>query len=234
MNKALTILSTKLLDEQWVAAAEAAGISIEQKSFIKTTPILNEQLANHVKALASQQLVVVFTSVNAVTAVHSLLNDAQPRWTVHCLSGATLNTVRYLLPGCHISANAPNATELAETIIRAFERSVVHFCGNRRLPTLRMTLDDESIDDHEVIVYETMLTPHTVDSEYDGIMFFSPSAGDSFFSANKPDRNTPLFAIGSTTAIELNEHQHPVYISDAPTQESMIQKITEHFNQINA
>ena len=71
MNKALTILSTKLLDEQWVAAAEAAGISIEQKSFIKTTPILNEQLANHVKALASQQLVVVFTSVNAVTAVHS-------------------------------------------------------------------------------------------------------------------------------------------------------------------
>ena len=53
---------------------------------------------------------------------------------------------------------------------------------------------------HEIIVYETVETPVTAIENIDGILFFSPSAVNSFFSVNQLNANTVCFAIGNTTA----------------------------------
>lgn len=36
----------------------------------------------------------------------------------------------------------------------------------------------------ELVVYDTILLPHTINRTYDAIFFFSPSAVESFFSVN--------------------------------------------------
>ena len=59
----------------------------------------------------------------------------------------------------------------------------------------------------EVVVYETEETPSILTKDYEGILFFSPSAVHAFFSSNKPSKNTVLFAIGKTTEEAIRQHK---------------------------
>jgi uroporphyrinogen-III synthase len=59
----------------------------------------------------------------------------------------------------------------------------------------------------EIVVYETEDTPSKLTKNYDGILFFSPSAVNAFFSQNKPAKHTVLFAIGKTTEEAIRQHR---------------------------
>lgn len=56
-------------------------------------------------------------------------------------------------------------------------------------------------------MYETEETPVKLEKQYDGILFFSPSAVQAFYKQNQPAKKTVLFAIGKTTAEALREHK---------------------------
>jgi uroporphyrinogen-III synthase len=83
---------------------------------------------------------------------------------------------------------------------------VYFFCGNQRRPELPQALQAAGLTVEEYVVYTTHAVPHKLESDFNGILFFSPSAVRSFFAVNPVSRHTVLFAIGQTTARELGLH----------------------------
>ncbi len=83
---------------------------------------------------------------------------------------------------------------------------------------------------HEVVVYETVETPTVAADDIDAILFFSPSAVKSFFSVNQLKSGAICFAIGATTAAAVKEYSgNKVFISEAPTQEALLDLIIKTY-----
>jgi uroporphyrinogen-III synthase len=82
-----------------------------------------------------------------------------------------------------------------------------------------------NIDVKEITVYQTALTPKKIDKEYDAILFFSPSAAESFFKSNRLPAQTSVFVIGSTTADTVRRYTNNLPVSaDKPNKIELINK----------
>ncbi|RYY99251.1 MAG: uroporphyrinogen-III synthase [Chitinophagaceae bacterium] len=222
-----TILSTRPLPEALVAEAAALGLHIDTLSFIETEPVDDAETLRLIGVLGAAAAKVVFTSMNAVEAVAPHLHA--PDWEAFCIGYATrrLLTEKLALP---IIGDAPDADSLAGVIIRSGVRSVVFFCGDQRRDALPLRLGIAGIRVHEVIVYRTLLTPQATDKAYDGLLFFSPSAVESYFSLNEAAPGAMFFAIGATTAAAIREHcTNPIVVADEPGKEALARKMMAHF-----
>jgi uroporphyrinogen-III synthase len=192
------ILSTRPLHSALVLEAAARGFEVNCLSFIETEAVQDPALAHHVQSLADSPHAVVFTSMNAVEAVAALVNK-KPDWVVYCIGKTTRMLVEELLQ-LPVKGTGDDAAALAEAIISADEKELLFFCGNIRRDTLPVKLREAGINLEETIVYHTLATPHRVGKDYKSILFYSPSAVESYFSANKAAPEAVLFAIGPTTA----------------------------------
>ena len=86
----------------------------------------------------------------------------------------------------------------------------------------------------EIIVYNTTLTPRKCTSPYEGIIFFSPTAVQSFFSMNSVTHETILFAIGNTTSAAIEQYaSNKVITTEFPGKEQLIDLVIRHFQHIN-
>ena len=84
----------------------------------------------------------------------------------------------------------------------------------------------------EVVVYETTETPEAVEKEYDGVMFYSPSAVRSFFKLNALKDEAIVFAIGATTAAEAKQFcNNKIIESNFPSKEEMVSEAIRYFNK---
>ena len=81
-------------------------------------------------------------------------------------------------------------------------------------------------------MYQTINLPHTIEQQYHGILFFSPSAVQSFFQKNKLRDATILFAIGNTTANEIKKFtDKKIVTSELPEKENLVGKVIEYFSE---
>ena len=173
--------------------------------------------------------------MNAAEAVIQQLKKTkiQPDWNFYCLGGTTKKIIADYFGENKIKSVANNANDLADEVIGNKQTSVVFFCGNIRRDELPDKLKQHHIAVEEVIVYETIETAQLIKKNYDGILFFSPSAVNSFFSINQLPDQTIVFAIGNTTAYSIKEFcKNPVVISDQPDKESLLQTAIDYFEQI--
>ncbi len=225
------ILSTASLDGRLLQKAADEGVLLDAMSFIKISAVEDEALVEKVVDLCYVSATIVFTSVNAVKAVSDIIMAAEPQWDIYCLGNATQAAVLSQFPSCNIVAVANNAAELATIIIEdGEEEEVVFFCGDQRLDTLPDTLRKNKIEVYEVVVYRMQKVQNEISENYDGILFFSPSAVDSFFSANKIDDGVVLFAIGNTTANATKKHTaNKVVFSETASKESMVDYAIKYF-----
>jgi len=232
MSRPIRILSTRALDTALIGQARASGIGIDIASFIETTPIQDAALQQQVQALAGGPLVVIFTSMNAVEAVADYM-DEKPDWRIYCIGGATQRLVKQHFGEAAIAGTAHDAAALAELIVDEDEGDeIIFFCGSQRREELPSLLEDNGLSIEEIVVYETVAVPRKVDKNYNGILFFSPSAVDSFFSVNKVKEGTLLFAIGHTTAGAIKKHSaNKVVIGDEPGKEQLVEKMLEVFGR---
>ena len=177
---------------------------------------------------------MVFTSKNAVSGLvqNSWWNHQAGR--VACLSGETLEAVKSHT-SLTVVLTAGNATELATAIAALPElHRVCFFCGNLRLPHLPRILQDHGIEVEEIITYSTLPTPVKIDVDYKGLMFFSPSAVESFFGMNRPAPEVPCFCIGATTGASVRQHAaNEVVISPHPSQHHLLETIKEYYRKRN-
>ena len=142
----------------------------------------------------STKALVVFTSNNAVKSVASHMQEPPRHWTIYCIGNTTYALAKKYFGEENIKQTAPTASKLAEKILPVIDaKEVTFFCGNLRRNDLPDALREKSILVNEITVYHTSLTPVSIEKEYDAILFFSPSAADSFFRKNSLPSQTTLF-----------------------------------------
>ena len=228
----INILSTRLLEDSLIDEANKKGIHIEVLSFIETETLQNTDVQQEIEQALLQSAAVVFTSMNAVDAVANYQDDQQPDWRIYCIGATTSKLVQKYFGEESIAGTASNAAELADLIANESDfNEVVFFCGDRRRDELPDILRSNNIKVNEIMVYQTIAVPHKIERQYDGILFFSPSAAESFFRANKLPETTLLFSIGNTTAGEIKKFSNnKIFISDKPGKENLVKKMIDFYS----
>lgn len=224
------IISTRPLTGSLVQEARAHNIVIDDThSFIQTEAVSDSTVHQQLAVLSQQNIVTVFTSMNAVEAVAAHLGN-NPHWTIYCIGYATLQLVEKHLPNSPIAGTAPDGEQLAQTIIKDKPSKVHFFCGDQRREELPTLLKANDIIVEDIMVYKTIQTPAFVDNNYDGVLFFSPSAVHSFFTLNQPRLEAVHFAIGKTTAAAIQQYRiENVTIAEEPSKESLAKQAIAYF-----
>ena len=226
----LQILSTRPLSKQLIAQAAVHDILIEEISFIETAIVENESIKNKVENYIQQNITAIFTGMNAVNAIAKFIKQ-EPNWNIYCIGNTTKKLVQSHFGANLIVGTAANAAGLAEVIIAESVKQAVFFCGNQRRDELPAKLKAKNVFVEELVVYNTIETPVLVNKKYNGILFFSPSAAKSFFSINKVDHKTQLFAIGKTTAAAIQQFSsNNVIISNSPGKEDLVMQMIEYYS----
>jgi uroporphyrinogen-III synthase len=229
----ITILSTGNLEKEIVDKAFDLDIIVETLPFIATRPVQGSALKKIVEPLVSQQAFIIITSSNAVESLASSVRVSPSGWTFFCVGHATHTKIKNFFGASSIAASADNATELAREILNwGISEEMIFFCGDQRRDELPDQLRAKGIAVKEVVVYETRQTPQKLTKQYEGILFFSPSAVKSFFSLNQPEPETVLFSIGATTAEALEAFtKNKIIIADNPEKAEVVNKAIEYFKQ---
>lgn len=234
------VLSTKKLEPSLIEKAGENDIEIIEQEFISVKPIIAKEKWNEIFLLIQSKIeVAVFTSSNAVCAIkkylHNYINPFETNWKIFSLSGKTKeNLDKHAEEFGTIVGTADNSKALSEKIVKEKIDEVIFFCGNKRRDELPAILKEAGIKVHEVIVYETVETPAIVTDDFDGVLFFSPSAVQSFFSVNQLKKGTVCFAIGKTTADSIATFtKNKIIISESPDQEMMLASVKFYFENNN-
>ena len=199
INK-VNILSTRPVGKILVAEAASHNITIDEISFIETRKNIDDNSKKKIEELSKKNINAVFTSMNALNAIDSFV-DINSSWKIFCIGNTTKDLAVNIFGKENILGAADNAAALSEKIIATPGVSKAYFfCGNLRRDELPENLKEHGIEVEELTVYHTSFTPQHISKDYDGILFFSPSAVESFFLKNDVVHNTKFFAIGKTTA----------------------------------
>jgi uroporphyrinogen-III synthase len=104
---------------------------------------------------------------------------------------------------------------------------------------LPQALKAAKVNFNEIQVYETTLAPQKISSpdpskgkekKFDGILFFSPSAIESYLKENKI-KNEICFCIGETTAETLEKTTRNIIVADQPSVENVIEDVINYYNK---
>jgi uroporphyrinogen-III synthase len=234
MQDKVFILSTRQVDDWMIRKAAEKNIIIECASFIHTEPVNEHQLPESLDSLFQRELTAVFTSMNAAEAIIARLSGKLPPWNIFSMGFATKDILLSSFRNEQVSGTAYNASALAEEIIKKGEKEVVFFCGDQRRDELPDKLASAHIQVKEMVVYQTSMTPVRIEKDYDAILFFSPSAVDSFFSVNMATLNAVLIAKGSTTKETIKLHsRNTIVVADKTGKNHLVEKALQYFNISN-
>lgn len=222
MTKQINILSTKKLLPNQKQELVDANFTVIEEDFIETN-IKNFELSKINKNL-------IFTSQNAVQSIlqHPKCEDLKSK-DVFSIGMKTKDLLTE--NGFNVVAYTGYAADLAEIISLIYsEETFTFFSGNLRRDVLPNTLKENGITFNEIEVYETIITSKKITKKLDGILFFSPSAVESYFKLNTIKDET-CFCIGETTAEALeNKKVKTIVIADKPSVENVVAEVVEYYN----
>lgn len=229
--KAVRILSTTSITDIRADIKVPDYIVLDDVEFIETSVSIDQEKVVLLQELFQKNIMVAFTSMNAVEAIGALQGASDANWSVYCIGTKTAEFVGRYLSNATIIGTAQNAKELGKLIVEeSMADAIYFFCGNIRRDDLPNVLASSNIRLEETIVYDTTMIREKVDANYDAILFYSPSAVESFFSANKLKEETILFAIGKTTAEALQHYSsNKIVIADLTSKLALINKSLEYF-----
>ena len=234
LKNKIQILSTGPVAEELIKEAAENYIIIDEISFITTEDIDDIAIEKKIRELSNQKITVVFTSTNAVNAVARFISK-QPGWKIFCIGSTTKTLVKKFFGEGAVAEFAENAESLSKLILQNSSiQNITFFCGDKRRDELPGNLNKGGIVVDEIVVYKTIETPTVLTKQYDGILFFSPSAVQSFFSKNSINKNAKIFVIGSTTANAVKLFsQQPVIIAETPGKKNLVHLAINHFSKSN-
>ncbi len=219
MKISINILSTKILLSHQKQALLDAGFLVTEANFI-TTKYLDFEFLTPPSGVGR----LIFTSQNAAQSVllHPKCSALKSK-NVFCVG---LKTKALLEEnGFNVEVYVDYASDLAEIITLIYSNeSYTFFSGNLRKETLPKALKAAKVNFNEIQVYETTLTPQKIATAFDGILFFSPSAVESYLAANKI-KNEICFCIGETTASSLETITRNIIVADQPSVENVIEDV---------
>ncbi|XLS29402.1 uroporphyrinogen-III synthase [Flavobacteriaceae bacterium M23B6Z8] len=209
------VLSTKLLSPSQQQLLLNANIAFVHASFIRI-----ERLPFDCEAVVEN---AIFTSKNALLAVVEKSVEVQ---NAFCVGPKTRNLAE--TKGYTVLESARDAESLAKVLIEKYaHKTFVFFSGAKRRDILPEILRSHEVSFREVTVYNTVLTPKTFSGSYDGILFFSPSAVESYVKYNSL-HVTPCFCIGETTAIAAKKYNDQVIVANTPSVENVLIQVIKY------
>jgi len=217
-----SILSTKTLSAEQRQVFLDANFDLLEQDFI--------EIKNTIFELDKINTNLIFSSQNAVLSL-----TEQNGWemlkskSVFCVGLKTKELLEH--HGFKVEAYMDYASELAEIITLIYNKeSYTFFSGNLRKETLPKALKSAGITFNEIEVYQTKLAPFKISNleKFDGILFFSPSAVESYLTNNRI-QNEICFCIGETTASALENKTKNIIIAEEPTIEDVIEAVIEEY-----
>lgn len=220
------ILSTKKLKDSFIQEASRLGFRVLAHDFI-AIKIQTGMPEAHAITKAHQH--IIFTSANAVKAYQKNIDKhglKTPHKKLHCLQGETYNAAARL-QNVEIVSRAENAFQLAQVMLRQHHmENASFFCGNKRSDALPGLLRQQNIVVDETVLYQTNFVHHKIKEAYKGVLFFSPSAVESFFQSNFLPENIPCFCIGDTTKNALRQYvDNEAIVAETCSQEAVMQAL---------
>ena len=168
----------------------------------------------------------IFTSQNAVAAIKDKNIEIEH---VFCVGQNTREALENL--GYNVMLHAEHARALGQKItIQYPEATFTFFCGNKRRDALPELLHKHNINLTEIEVYKTSLNIKEFQRTFNAIMCFSPSGVQSYFGANKPQKET-IVCIGNTTATAAKLYTDQIAIANTTSIESVIAKTVKVLNK---
>lgn len=225
------ILVTRALSPEQIAWANAVGLEPVVE------PALEFEFPDHF-GFAEEILqnnpdtVWVFTSQNGVEALKRLLSSSTVKPGNQMVYAVGEKTAESLIElGLEVIVpETQNGEHLAEYIISNSEKTIIHWCGNKRRDELRVALEKAEIELIEMVVYKTQLRKMKLpELETEAILFFSPNSVEAFRESGGFESELPeLFAVGPTTgeylALESGKHVH---IPAVPSTEALLELVGE-------
>jgi uroporphyrinogen-III synthase len=221
---AYRVLSTKKLQPNQKLYLLNAGLAVVEADFIGIAfkPFeLNDTTDN-----------LIFTSANGFKGflkhvASSLLSGNN----VFCVGYKTKELIER--HGFKVIAVANDAEALAEIIIKDHaDKQFTFYSGSLRRDILPDILTNAGVNFTEVEVYDTVLTPQKITTPVDGILFFSPSAVQSYLQENSIT-DEACFCIGNTTAAALESVSDKVIIAHKPSVENVIVQVRNYFAKMH-
>ncbi|WP_373057306.1 uroporphyrinogen-III synthase [Zunongwangia sp. H14] len=212
-----TILSTKILTSSQQNLILNAGLAYVDYEAIKIDFIGFE--APNVKN-------AIITSKNAGKAILKKGVSIENCFCVGEKTSSFLKNEKF-----KILETATHAAELANIITNKYKHEkFIFFCGNKRREELPAILRNNQVDFTEIEVYKTSLNFQKFSQEFDGILFFSPSAVKSFIKENGL-KDSVAFCIGKTTASEAKKHIGNIVVATTPSIENVIVQVVKYFRR---
>lgn len=214
----IEILSTKELSITQRNIIKEAGIQCHEHNFISITPL---------KFKAPKQIEnAIFTSKNAVK---SILDKNIQITNCFCVGDKTEALLKH--HDFNVVEKAYQAGMLAENIIGEYSQNEFHlFCGNLRREELPQMLRKHQIKLSETQVYQTKLTSKNMMRNFDAVLFFSPSAVESYAQRNLFE-DTIVFCLGKTTETEVKKHTNNLITANRTTIENVLVQVIKHFKE---
>jgi uroporphyrinogen-III synthase len=209
----LRLLSTRTLTPEQQAYLPKGLVNLKQYDAVEVvstfTPINFDVSALH-----------VFTSSNAVRAC--FLDCELSVGTLDCCCVGSKTRDLLLGLGHRVLEVADSAAALATLIAKKHaERYIYFYSGNRSLRVIPDALREAERQFIEVEVYHTALKINPFDTDFDMVLFFSPSGVESYFNA-EVTTNPIAICIGETTAMAAKKHTNKYLIAKKPTVEDVL------------
>lgn len=220
----MRLLSTKILSPQFRDRLIQIGCSVVEYPFIKISPLKFE--------LQKIENALIFTSQNAIKQAFKSKNiSGQIRnKNCYCVGEKTKSLLEE--NDQKVIKMSQNASDLAQFIVKKCKNeSFSFFCGMQRRPEIELLLGQHNIPLKIHELYETLVTPKHFESPFDGVLFFSPSAVNSYFLENTWPEDTYGFCIGPTTAGTLKTNTMNVLEAKNPSENYLISVIYQHYTQ---
>ncbi len=208
-TKKLSTSQKRLLLNSGLGLVEYDAIKIEFVDFATEDPTFKN---------------VIITSKNSAKAI---LENNLVIEKCFCVGHQTANLLRD--QGYPIVEIADYGADLAEKIAEKYQNeNFTFFCGNKRRDELPRILTENNIRFSEIEVYTTTLNPKVFQQEFEGLLFFSPSAVKSYTAKNKM-KDSIVFCIGKTTASEAKKHTLKIIIATKPSIKNVVVQAVKYF-----
>lgn len=178
-------------------------------------------------SIINRSEVAVFTSQNAVKVIADLTYFKEEIKDVYCVGEKT--TALLIQLGKKVLFTASSSKDLALEILKREHQSIDFFCGTIRKNELPDILTNNHVTVNEYIVYETIKVSQSINRIFEGVLFFSPSAVQSYLLKNK-ENNSIAFCIGASTGDEATKSFKTVIKAETTTVESVAESVVKYFN----
>jgi len=237
----IRLFSTRLLRPDTLAAIARLNWAVQAHAFIATYGLLDSRGVEKILSLLGKGRHFtwpLFTSVNAVKWLKTAFDEAgyifPPATSVLCVGSITAQQVRQQLKAIPLVV-APHAMALVKKLplYLGDGAAICYLCGTGRLEVLPLGLQSAGYKLTEINVYTTRYTPQEFNAPFDFVLFFSPSAVESYFQLNAMPAHALAVCIGHTTEAALRKYGvNEVIVSPKPDEGSMLEAIVLWYSNL--